>query len=348
MLNQKMMRCHRILVASSSWRKSFSSVASVNSKSLILNFDPKPADSGKILGKGTPCLNSSSSDNSISANNIKTKTKSSKVSREKGLASEESVSGVPHLAFCGPIRYIRTPAQAEKVCRELSKKEVSVLGVDAEWNAVWRKGREGNKTALLQIAWVDASREEEGSSSFFLKSGAAARGSGSVESLSVGSLKNANNIRVDLFHLKHMKSFPQALKELLENKSVLKVGAHVKGDCGRLVREGRLFGSSSTEDLEESEEVTKSETIYNDQCEHFEDEGRGVDSFTSYFGSDKKAYDTSDWIEIERLARKRIKLEKYDLVGISLGLFGHGICKEERLSNWEVQFKKKLLHVVLK
>ena len=53
------------------------------------------------------------------------------------------------LAFSGKYRYTKRASEAEAFCREIIAKNVAVLGVDAEWNAVYRRGKKPGKTALL-------------------------------------------------------------------------------------------------------------------------------------------------------------------------------------------------------
>ncbi len=70
------------------------------------------------------------------------------------------------LSFLGGCKYIRSPNEAEKLCRQLLRDPAAiektsqrvvqrVLGVDCEWNATWRSGGGRKKTALLQLAWAD-------------------------------------------------------------------------------------------------------------------------------------------------------------------------------------------------
>lgn len=212
------------------------------------------------------------------------------------------------LAFCGKFRYVKRPEEAEAVCKELLKKKVRVIGVDAEWNAVYRRGRPPSKTALLQLAWEDVSSRASttrGKSKWSWDADKVDRHD---------TLKR--KLRVELLHLKHFEKFPETLRKLLEDPTILKVGAHVKGDCGRLVREGVLFAEAS------GQKRSKNQLQLHEPS-----------SYTSYFNGEP--YDTSDWIEIERIARKRLKLEKFDLVEICRGLYGDPIDKGERMSNWE-------------
>ena len=53
------------------------------------------------------------------------------------------------LAFSGKYRYTRRASEAEVFCKEILARNISVLGVDAEWNAVYKRGKKPGKTALL-------------------------------------------------------------------------------------------------------------------------------------------------------------------------------------------------------
>lgn len=101
----------------------------------------------------------------------------------------------PILEFDGPIIYVDSIEQSNKICDELLlDSQLTEVGLDTEWPVTYRPGSQA-KTAVLQLS----TRE-----------------------------------KCLIFHLSAMESFPPALLRLLVATRITKVGLNIEGDIWKL------------------------------------------------------------------------------------------------------------------
>jgi len=85
----------------------------------------------------------------------------------------------------------------------LASSKNSAIALDAEWSVTFQSGRQQRPVAMIQLA--------------------------------------TQNV-ICLIHVYHMKTFPEALKKVLEDKSIKKVGLNLRGDALKIQRD---FGIES-------------------------------------------------------------------------------------------------------
>ncbi|CAD7961722.1 unnamed protein product [Amoebophrya sp. A25] len=134
--------------------------------------------------------------------------------------------GPVHLQFLGHTQYIDLESEADRVCERILKDKVRLIGIDAEWNMTFKKNAV-QRVALLQLAYEIPKPNPRARASW---APALMRAHESLQ----------RPIRVKLFHLSEFSRFPAALRKILEDDEILKVGVNIKGDCSRLVKEHKI------------------------------------------------------------------------------------------------------------
>ena len=137
---------------------------------------------------------------------------------EAGAAGQEAA--LPALAFCGELVVARTAAEVERACLELLAAMPPACGFDAEWRALFVKGRAPRPVALLQLCYplqpTPPDGTEERMSAARLECGRSGRG-----------------LRCLLLHLHHSGVTP-ALRAVLETQDISLVGVGARGDAFKL------------------------------------------------------------------------------------------------------------------
>lgn len=121
----------------------------------------------------------------------------------------------PLMTFPGAVIYIRQFADAQFCCETLRNAEIRMLGMDTEWKPHRKGTNDDNPTALIQLCFRTPERMKRGC-------------------LELPVAQGAEYVCL-LLHVIH-HGVPPALKALLNDPAVHKIGVEISGDTEKLKR----------------------------------------------------------------------------------------------------------------